>query len=106
MQAKINKNVDRKEFSKLYDSVMANGNTALKPLAPADARPHLYLVPPSPKEEASVPASFSLFHLSKIILGFVFAVCLLALCSGNGALVGDLLGCGAVAYFATLCLGE
>ncbi len=98
--------MDRKEFAALYTSIVENGNTALKPLAPLPARPHLYLVPKPATEKACPAPRFGLRALGKCILGFVACFCLYAATTGSAALLGDLIGCGAVAYFAVRCLGN
>ena len=104
MKTRENTSYNR-NFAEVYEMVMENGNTALKPLSPLPARPPLYLVPKSnaaeiPAEEKKCPP------LGKYIIGFVSLFCLFSLLSGNGALVGDLVGAGAVAYFATRSLIE
>ncbi|MBQ7036512.1 MAG: hypothetical protein IJN74_03365 [Clostridia bacterium] len=105
MKTRENSSYNRK-FAEVYEMVMENGNTALKPLAPLPARPNLYLVPKTDVAEAREDAPCRPHSLSKYILGFVGLACLFALLGHSGALVGDLLGCGAVAYFATRSLVE
>ncbi len=105
MKANKNTSFDRKNFTEIYEMVMENGNTALKPLSPLPSRPPLYLVPKPAAEEESIDAKQHT-GLGKYILGFVGLFCLFSILSGNGALVGDLLGAGAVAYFATRSLME
>lgn len=104
MKTNRNASFDRENFTKIYEMVMENGNTALKPLAPLPSRPSLYLVPKPAAEEAA-PAEKHV-SLGKYILGFVGLFCLFSVFSGNGALVGDLLGAGMVAYFAVRSLTE
>ncbi len=106
MNMHMTENFDRKAFNALYETIVENGNTALKPLAPIPDRPHLYLVPKPAAEKPCPAPRFGLSRLAKWILGFVACFCIYAAVAGHAALIGDLIGCGAVAYFATLCLGE